>query len=109
MTALDVHWNLEWLEFTRSGETVATARWQRGALVERRGSLSASEWSELEVRIRATATEEVAATFVKAYDSRGVDVAQIDRMLERSPAERLRWCDAGRSSVMRLQRNARSR
>ncbi|MCA9593176.1 MAG: hypothetical protein KC776_07690 [Myxococcales bacterium] len=104
---LELRWETDRVVLARHDQVVGSARWVGGKLSEREGALSPEEWRELEVRIRDSATEDVDKSFEHAYDSRGVDVTQIDRMLERTPAERLRWFDAARRSVAALSQDAR--
>lgn len=75
-------------------------------LVERVGELTETEWVETEELIRREAAATIASTFEAAYDERGVDVTQIERMLALSPRERLESLDAARRTILELAGDA---
>lgn len=74
--------------------------------MERVGELTETEWVETEELIRREAAATIASTFEAAYDERGVDVTQIERMLALSPRERLESLDAGRRTILELAGDA---
>lgn len=74
--------------------------------MERVGELTETEWVETEELIRREAAATIASTFEAAYDERGVDVTQIERMLALSPRERLESLDAARRTILELAGDA---
>lgn len=104
---MELRWNGSNVELLVEGNIVARARWREGALVERVGALTQAQWTEIEEAVRRDAVHTIATTFAAAYDQRGVDVVQIDRMLARSPRERLEALDASRRTILELTQHAR--
>ncbi len=87
----------------RGDRPIASGVWRGGKIVERVGCLPETvTWSEIEAAIVADAKRVVEVSQRSAYDSRGVDVTQIDRMLTLSPHERLRRLDSHRDAVLQL-------
>lgn len=103
---MDLVWNGSRVELFRDGRFFASARWRGGGLVERVGELTETEWAETEELIRREAATTIASAFEAAYDERGVDVTQIERMLALSPRERLESLDAGRRTILELAGDA---
>ncbi len=109
-----VEWHGDRVEIAASDGRTATARWSNGKLVERSGSLvaeldRAASWETLEREIARKSDALIESSMRAAYDARGVDVTQIDRMLALSPGDRLRTLDSHRLSILRLRRDARIR
>lgn len=102
-----VRWRGDRIELLRDGVVVASARWIEGRATERRGRLTEggdedAAWWELEAEVRRAADAQVAEATASAYDARGVDVTQIDRMLSLTPGERLQALEAHRRSIALL-------
>ncbi len=103
-----IDWQGDRVEVSGPGGRIARARWLQGRLVERSGDLTAdTSWELIEEALRLDAEQLIEATNRAAYDARGVDVTQIDRMLALSPLERLRTLDAQRRTISRLHHDAR--
>lgn len=101
----EVEWTRDLVTIREAGKVVATGRWAAGHIVDRSGSLgdaSPEAWAALETALREESESLIRANLENAYDSRGVDVTQIDRMLSLSPLERLRVLDVQRGSIRRL-------
>ncbi len=77
------------VEVLAGGVRVASGRWYSGHVEQRVGVLDDATWHAVEIAVRREADEQIATSTAGAYDERGVDVTQIDRMLALSPAERL--------------------
>ncbi|MCL4753271.1 MAG: hypothetical protein KJ015_24135 [Myxococcales bacterium] len=103
---MELVWNGSRVELFRDGRVFASAKWRGGGLVERVGGLTETEWAETEERIRRETETTIASAFEAAYDERGVDVTQIERMLALSPRERLESLDAGRRAILELAGDA---
>jgi hypothetical protein len=102
---LDVEWNGDRIILREAGQVIAGGRWASGRIVDRCGTLgdgSDGAWEALEVSLREESEALIRATTDAAYDRRGVDITQIDRMLSLSPLERLQALDAQRRSIARL-------
>jgi hypothetical protein len=105
----DVEWSGDRVSVREGDRVVASGRWIDGHIVERSGAPgdgSAGAWEELEARVRAESEALVGATTAGAYDERGVDVTQIDRMLSLTPRERLEALDTQRRAILRLTGDA---
>jgi hypothetical protein len=101
----DVEWIGDRISIREDGRVVASGRWGGGHIVDRSGAIgdgSAEAWEALETELRQESEAQIRATTDGAYDERGVDVTQIDRMLSLSPLERLQALDAQRRSIARL-------
>jgi len=93
----------EHVRILRDAVTIASGRWRKGRIIERSGRLDARDddaaWTIVESTLRREGDAFVAAAARGAYDARGVDVTQIDRMLALAPAERLAALDGERRSL----------
>jgi hypothetical protein len=64
------------------------------------------DWAVIERAVRDAAAERDDSTMAAAFDGRGVDVTQIDRMLAMSPRERLAVLEAQCEALLRLMPDA---
>jgi hypothetical protein len=60
------------------------------------------DWPAIEQAVRESAEVRDQTTMASAFDARGVDVSQIDRMLALSPRERLAVLEAHCEALLRL-------
>jgi hypothetical protein len=102
-----VEWDGDRISVLRNGAAIAWGRWREGRIVERTGALARQEeddsaWQALEIEVRRQTEAFLEATTAEAYDSRGVDVTQVDRMLALSPQARLEAMEAQARSVVEL-------
>jgi hypothetical protein len=95
----------ERVRVSRGGVEVASGRWYAGRIVDRVGAPGDPEeaaWGAIEAAVHDDSEAFVQATSGAAYDARGVDVTQIDRMLALTPRERLRMLETHCRSILRL-------
>lgn len=102
-----VEWDGDRIRVVRSGTAIAWGRWREGRIVERTGALASKEeddaaWEALELQVRLGTEAFLEATNAEAYDARGVDVTQVDRMLALSPRARLEVMEAQARSIVAL-------
>lgn len=94
----------------RNAVTTASGRWRGGRVIERSGTLDPRDddaaWKVVESALRGESDAFVAAALSGAYNERGVDVTQIDRMLLLTPTDRLTVLDGERRSIARLLSDA---
>lgn len=102
-----VEWNGDLIAVMRDGIAVAWGRWREGRVADRTGVLAGKEedddaWEAIEIGVRREAELLIETTSREAYDARGVDVTQIDRMLALTPRERLEVLEVQRRSILHL-------